>query len=125
MGLSLGQGGQGGSGGSGTGEDVSFYRKQEEREARERQAFLKSDAPPPTVGLISKVLLSLLLVSLSSLWCGLVARTVSAGRQCFSGFGGLDQGPCLGDLQAFSRGRLLSRGCNSCLDGPRGGECNP
>jgi hypothetical protein len=52
MGLSLGQGG---SGGSGSGEDVSFYRKQEERQAKERQAFLKSDAPPPTVGLISQV----------------------------------------------------------------------
>lgn len=32
--------------------DVSYFRKQAVKKYRERQAFLKSDAPPPTVGLI-------------------------------------------------------------------------
>jgi hypothetical protein len=49
MGLSLGQGS---AGDSGAGMDVSYFRKEAERKFQERQAFLKSNAPPPTVGLI-------------------------------------------------------------------------
>lgn len=51
MGLSLGQESDDGDG-RGGGMDVSYFRKQAEKKYQEQQAFLKSNAPPPTVGLI-------------------------------------------------------------------------
>ena len=51
--------------------DVSYFRKQAEKKFQERQAFLKSNAPPPTVGLIkvfkSACLASVLSVATSAL----------------------------------------------------------
>ena len=40
--------------GGGSGGAVRYFRQQEELKNQARQAFLKSDAAPPTVGLIQK-----------------------------------------------------------------------
>ena len=40
--------------GGGSGRAVSYFRQQEELKNQARQAFLNSDAAPPTVGLIQK-----------------------------------------------------------------------